>query len=329
MAACFRATGSNTTLNRAVSYETWRVGSRQSNHVAGRPATSVVRLQDDPHSDELCRGRVCGFLRVWAVSGIIQRRLSRQGRAEVALRAMQIEGPTARHGERSHELHATAWAQLPAGRAGMTRGPQRQHGPVLVPQSEPEIQWRDYDRIEPGIYLAHCRWAKHYRDPGFKRWTCLLRFDVLSDDLMRVLARVPFWMNLGTRDRPHETGTSKNGCGPTVSRPKGGIVCHRRCSPGGWPVSKLATQKATLRIPWFGRSSLGKPVLRGSLSQQVTQSRTARGNRNGKTELQEMNGKEVRPLPGSRVVTHSAHPRGGRAVFGSPVKGKASESRLA
>jgi len=85
----------------------------------------------------------------------------------------------------------------------MTRARQRRPGPVLVPQSEPEIQWRDYDRIEPGIYPAYCRWGKHYRDPGFKRWTCLLRFDVLSDDLMRVLARVPLWMNLGARDKPH------------------------------------------------------------------------------------------------------------------------------
>jgi hypothetical protein len=85
----------------------------------------------------------------------------------------------------------------------MTRSPQRQHGPVLVPQSEPEIEWRDYDRIEPGSYPAYCRWAKHYRDPGFKRWTCLLHFDVLSDDLMLVIARVPLWMNLGARDKPH------------------------------------------------------------------------------------------------------------------------------
>jgi hypothetical protein len=85
----------------------------------------------------------------------------------------------------------------------MTQARQRQLGSVRVPKVEPEIQWRDYDRIEPGIYPAYCRWAKHYRDPGFKRWTCLLRFDLLSDDLVRVLARVPLWMNLGARDKPH------------------------------------------------------------------------------------------------------------------------------
>jgi hypothetical protein len=85
----------------------------------------------------------------------------------------------------------------------MMRNPQRQSGPMILPRGETEIQWRDYDRIEPGVYPAYCRWAKHYRDPGFKRWTCLLRFDVLSDDLIRVVARVPFWMNLGEREKPH------------------------------------------------------------------------------------------------------------------------------
>ncbi len=79
----------------------------------------------------------------------------------------------------------------------------RQAGLALVPRSEPAISWPDYDRIEPGVYTAYCRWAKTYRDPGFKRWTCLLRFDVLSDDLIRVLARVAFWMNLGPGDQPH------------------------------------------------------------------------------------------------------------------------------
>jgi hypothetical protein len=56
--------------------------------------------------------------------------------------------------------------------------------------------------MEPGVYPAYCRWAKHYRDPGFKRWTCLVLFEVLSGDLVRVVAHVPFWMNLGARDKP-------------------------------------------------------------------------------------------------------------------------------
>jgi hypothetical protein len=85
----------------------------------------------------------------------------------------------------------------------MNRRPKKLIGPSLVSQSAPGIEWRDYERIEPGTYPAYCRWAKHYRDPGFKRWTCLIRFDVLSGNLMEVRARVPFWINLGARAKPH------------------------------------------------------------------------------------------------------------------------------
>jgi hypothetical protein len=66
-----------------------------------------------------------------------------------------------------------------------------------------EIEWSDYPRIAPGIYLAYCVWAKWYRDPGFKRWTCLLRFDVLSNEGLTVVARVPWWLDLGNGDKPH------------------------------------------------------------------------------------------------------------------------------
>jgi hypothetical protein len=87
--------------------------------------------------------------------------------------------------------------------------PQRQLGPALVRRVEPEIQWRDYDLIKPGVYPAYCRSAQQYRDPEFKRWTCLLLFDVLSDDLMRVQARVPMWLNLGEDERPRAGRRSK------------------------------------------------------------------------------------------------------------------------
>ena len=106
-------------------------------------------------------------------------RLLRQTRRNLALRGMQ------------------------KGTAVVSQEALHQPRPLLVARTEPGIEWRDYDRITPGVYSAYCRWAKHYQDRGFKRWTCLLRFDVLSDDLMRVLACVPMWMNLGSRDRPH------------------------------------------------------------------------------------------------------------------------------
>lgn len=85
----------------------------------------------------------------------------------------------------------------------MRRAIQQRPGPHLVENAEPAIEWRDYARIKPGEYSAHCAWAKRYWDKPYRRWTCLLRFNVLSDDLYRTLARVPLWLNLGDRDRPH------------------------------------------------------------------------------------------------------------------------------
>ncbi len=100
---------------------------------------------------------------------------------------------------------------------------QRQLRPVLVSQSEPDIQWRDYDRIEPGIYAAYCRWAKQYRDPAFHRWTCLLRFDVFRENRIEVVAQVPLWLSLGKGERPQASRRSKYlkewvraNCGPPV-----------------------------------------------------------------------------------------------------------------
>jgi hypothetical protein len=67
---------------------------------------------------------------------------------------------------------------------------------------EPEIGWRDYPLIQSREYPAYCRWAKRYRDPAFRRWTCLLRWDVLTDDLLTVIASVPMWFSLGSRVGP-------------------------------------------------------------------------------------------------------------------------------
>ena len=80
--------------------------------------------------------------------------------------------------------------------------PQEPSGPAVVHRTDSEIGWQDYPRIDPGLYFAYCRWAKHYRDPAFHRWTCLLGFDVLSNDL-RPFACVPLWLNLSHGEKPH------------------------------------------------------------------------------------------------------------------------------
>lgn len=65
-----------------------------------------------------------------------------------------------------------------------------------------EIEWKDYPRIAPGEYRAYCKWAKQYHDRGFCGWRCLLRWDVLTDDLLRVIACVPLWFALGSGEKP-------------------------------------------------------------------------------------------------------------------------------
>jgi hypothetical protein len=82
----------------------------------------------------------------------------------------------------------------------------------LVPMSvqiEPEWNFKNYPRIAAGVYPAYCRSTAIYRDPQFKRWTCLLRWDVLADDLLTVLATVPCWFSLGNGEKPKATRRCK------------------------------------------------------------------------------------------------------------------------
>jgi hypothetical protein len=71
------------------------------------------------------------------------------------------------------------------------------------------IEWKEYPRIAPGEYRAYCRWGKQYRDPGYKRWLCMLLWEVLSEDLTEVLARVPIWYSLGSGKKPHASRRGK------------------------------------------------------------------------------------------------------------------------
>ena len=79
----------------------------------------------------------------------------------------------------------------------------QQGGPARNGRADSDgIEWKGYPRIAPGEYRAYCKLGKQYRDPGFRRWTCMLRWDVLTDDLLRVIACVPQWFPLGSRERP-------------------------------------------------------------------------------------------------------------------------------
>jgi hypothetical protein len=69
-------------------------------------------------------------------------------------------------------------------------------------RTEPEISWRYCDRIEEGVYPAFCRSACLYFDRQFKRWVCAVQFDILSDSLVDVVARLTWYLNLGSRIKP-------------------------------------------------------------------------------------------------------------------------------
>jgi len=86
------------------------------------------------------------------------------------------------------------------------------------------IEWNEYPRIPPGEYAAYCYWGKRYYDPGMHRWTCLLRWDVLADDLQQTIARcIPLWFPLGNGEKPRASRRGKylpewvraNGAPPT------------------------------------------------------------------------------------------------------------------
>jgi hypothetical protein len=67
---------------------------------------------------------------------------------------------------------------------------------------EPDVVWGDYVRLEPGNYQAYCKRANWYWDPSYKRWTCLLLFDVLATNLNDSLGTIPLWFNGGDKDKP-------------------------------------------------------------------------------------------------------------------------------
>ena len=91
---------------------------------------------------------------------------------------------------------------------------RRRHG-------SPAIDWTEYPRIPPGEYAAYCTWTGKYYDRAFKRWTCLLRFDVLRENQIAVLARIPMWLSLGNGEQPRASRRSnylrewvEANCGP-------------------------------------------------------------------------------------------------------------------
>jgi len=145
------------------------------------------------------------------------------------------------------------------------------------------IEWKQYPRIAPGEYFANCYWGKRYRDPGFDRWTCLLRWTVLSDDLLRINAQcVPLWFHLGNGKKPHASRRGKylqewvraNGGPPSPGDRLSPNVFTRR-------VARVEIGDANSPVPY----SVVKKIIRWetgcSLSHLVSKS-TSQGRHGGK-----------------------------------------------
>ena len=81
-------------------------------------------------------------------------------------------------------------------------------GLKVIAGREPAVELREYPRIAPGVYRAYCALAKFHFDKFYRRWVCFVRWDVFTDDLARVIARVPLWWNLGT-ERPRASRRGK------------------------------------------------------------------------------------------------------------------------
>jgi hypothetical protein len=75
-------------------------------------------------------------------------------------------------------------------------------------EPEPEVRFQEYPRIAAGTYQAYSTFAKIYRDPCFKRWTCLIRFEVFRN-LFESIAILPLWLNLGRAEKPRAGRRSK------------------------------------------------------------------------------------------------------------------------
>jgi hypothetical protein len=68
----------------------------------------------------------------------------------------------------------------------------------VVEEDAPVFEGVEYARIKPGQYSGQCVYFKVYYDRGFKRWTAMLRFQLIDEE-----EEIYGFLNLGRRERPH------------------------------------------------------------------------------------------------------------------------------
>jgi len=192
------------------------------------------------------------------------------------------------------------------------------------------IEWKYYPRIVPGEYRAYCKWGKQYKDPGFNRWTCLLRWDALSADLFSILATVPQWFPLGKRNKPYASRRGKylpewiraNG-GPPIRRDRlsPNVFLRRlarveiRDTDGPAPYSKV------YRIIEWETGSRGH-----SISKSHSQGRLSSSSADREACEEGLADSKASALAGveGEITPANTH-RAGVPISGSPVKGSRAE----
>jgi len=90
--------------------------------------------------------------------------------------------------------------------ADMRNAPEARQKAEPVPVSEPEecgpvCEENPYPLLQAGKYEAQCVHSCLYRDLQFRRWTALLRFQLLASGSLTSLGPVCAFLNLGNREK--------------------------------------------------------------------------------------------------------------------------------
>jgi hypothetical protein len=85
---------------------------------------------------------------------------------------------------------------------------------LVVQIDETAAAWDEYDKVSPGVYPAYCKFVKTYKNPMFKRWVCLIKFELFPKNSTALsgddpVATVAMFLSLGSGEKPKAGKCSK------------------------------------------------------------------------------------------------------------------------
>ena len=203
----------------------------------------------------------------------------------------------------------------------------KEKGTMIKETTEPAVSWNEYALIAPGQYPAYCRKATWYEYRPYKRWTCLLLFDILADNLVDSLGTIPLWFNGGSKAKPSTSLLSRYLAAWVIAN-GGPPVRHDRLSPkvftGRAAIVVVDTLKSVVVCSVVRRILSWETRKSGSDSQPVMQSRLRTAKRRGIKEIEPVLGNPDSALPlGRGAATRPAHAKagGGNAARKGPEPG--------